>query len=197
MRLGVLYLRSRIVGRTVAVLAAVALATWLWVWWSGTAAATVTLLPLTMPLAAAAIIGTSTGSPFGESEATASRSLRPLRCGHSAGLLVVAAVALAFAGLHWSVTGGAWLLLRNLAGFTGLALLAARVLGSGLCWVVPLAYAVLSLLIPTSGNVPAWAWSVRAADDRAAALGACALLLAGLAVITLVRARDARTAMTV
>src|SRR5438309_1165685 len=49
----------------------------------------------------------------------------------------------------WNVPDGAWTLTRNLAGFTGLALLTARVLGSGLCWVLPLGYAVLALLAPS------------------------------------------------
>jgi len=190
MRLIALYLRSRLAGRIVALLVAVATLTWLWVWWTGSSAITLTLLPLAMPLAGAALIGASTGSPFGESEATASRSLGPLRIGHLTGLLVVAVVALALAVVPWNVSDGAWTLVRNLAGFTGLALLAARVLGSGLSWAVPLGYAVLSLLAPQSGQIPAWAWSVRGATDRGAAVIATALLLAGLVLVARSGARD-------
>lgn len=195
MRFTVLYLHSRLAGQTVAALVAVALAAWLWARWSGTDAITVTLLPLTMPLAAAAIIGASTGSPFGESEAMASRPLGVVRAGHPMGLLLVAGLALALAGTWWNVPDGAWMLARNLAGFTGLALLAARVLGSGLCWVVPLGYAVLSLLAPQAGAAPAWAWSVRAAIDREATVIAFALLFAGLAIAALTHTRGHRMEM--
>lgn len=190
MRLAGLYLRSRLAGRALAVLTAIAALTWLWVWWSGSATITVTLLPLTMPLAAAAVIGASTGGPFGESEGTASQLLAPLRMGHLAGLLAVAALTLALAVTWWSVPEGAWTLVRNLAGFTGLALLTSRVLGSGLCWVVPLGYAVLSLLSPGFGQAPAWAWSVRAAADQEAMAIAALLLLAGLALVARWGVRD-------
>ncbi len=190
MRLIALYLRARLAGRAVAVLAAIAVTTWLWVRWSGAATSTVTLLPLTMPLATAAIIGASAGSPFGESEMTASRPLGPLRVGHLTGLLGIAAIALALAVLPWSVTDGGWMLVRNLAGFTGLALLTARVLGSGLSWVVPLGYTVLALVAPQAGQAPAWAWAVRATTDQEAAVIATALLLAGLALVARSGARD-------
>lgn len=190
MRLVALYLRSRLASRTVAVVAATAALTWLWGVWLGSSTITNTLLPLAMPLASAAIIGASTGSPFGESEETASRPLGLLRLGHLAGLLAVAALTLALAVTWWTVPDGAWTLARNLAGFTGLALLTARVLGSGLSWVVPLGYAVLALLAPPSGQAPAWAWSVRAATDRGAALIAAVLLLMGLVIVARWGARD-------
>jgi hypothetical protein len=184
MRLITLYLRSRQAGRAVAVLAAIALTTWLWALWTGAETITSALLPLAMPLAAAAVIGTGAGSPFGESETTASHPLAPPRAGHPAGLLGLAALVLALAALHWSVADGGWLLVRNLAGFTGLSLLTARALGSGLSWTVPLAYAVLSLVARQSAQLPAWAWPARGATDRGAALIAAALLIAGLVLAT-------------
>ena len=99
-------------------------------------------------------------------------------------------MTLALAVTWWSVPDGAWTLVRNLVGFTGLTLLAARILGSGLSWAVPLGYAVLSLLAPQSGQIPAWAWSVRGATDRGAAVIAMALLLAGLVLVARSGARD-------
>ncbi len=195
MRFITLYLRARLAGRAVIVLAAVALATSLWARWIGTETITATLLPLTMPLAAAAIIGASAGSPFGESEVAASRPLAPLRLGHLTGLLGIAALVLALAATWWSVPHGAWTLVRNLAGFSGLALLTARVLGSGLSWVAPLGYAVLALVAPQAGQIPAWAWAVRAASDQEAALIAAVLLLAGLAVVALSHTPDNRIGM--
>jgi len=157
MRLGMLYLRSRSAGRAVAVLVAVAMLAWLWRRWGGTSQVTVTLLPLAMPAAAAAAIGIGMGSPFGEGETIASRPLAPLRLGHPGGLLAIAAVALAIAVLRWGVPDGAWTLARNLAGFTGLALLIARLVGGGLSWVGPLGYVALAWLAPRPAQPPPWA----------------------------------------
>src|SRR5207237_1638232 len=184
----------RLAGRTVALLVAIAALTWLWVWWMGSSTITLTLLPLAMPLAGAVLIGASTGSPFGESETTASRSLGPLRLGHATAFLLIGTLTLALAVLQWSVPDGAWTLVRNLAGFTGLALLTARVLGSGLSWVAPLGSAVLSLLAVQPGRVAGWAWPVFAATDRQAAVIATALLLLGLGVSMYAGARDSPTA---
>src|SRR5947209_1061069 len=68
--------------------------------------------------------------------------------------------ALTLAVLQWSVADSAWTLVRKLAGFTGLAPLTAHVLGSGLSWVAPLGYAVLSLLAVQSGPAAHRAWAV-------------------------------------
>ncbi len=191
MRLALLYMRSRQAGRTVAVLAAIAVVAWLWLRWDNTSAITVTIVPIVVPLAAAMMVGASAGSPFGESEATGGRPLWPLRGGHLLGLVAVAAAALALAVSRWGVPDGAWTLVRNLAGFTGLALLTARILGAGLSWVVPLGYAILSFLAPRPGERPSpWAWPALAATDHMAALIALALLLAGLVVVVLSGARD-------
>lgn len=80
--------------------------------------------------------------------------------------------------------------MRNLTGYTGLALLAAWTLGSGLSWVLPLGYAVLSLFAPTTGQIPEWAWSVQAASDGEAAFIAGVLLLIGLTLIARSGARQ-------
>ncbi len=192
MRLAYLYLCSRQAGRTVAVLAAVAVAAWLWLRWDSASEITVTIVPIVVPLAAAMMVGASAGAPFGEGEATGGRPLWPLRGGHLLGLVAIAAAALALAVLRWGVPDGAWTLVRNLAGFTGLALLTARVLGAGLSWVVPLGYAILSFLAPRPGERSSpWAWPALAATDHMAALIALALLLVGLVVVALPGARDA------
>jgi len=194
MRLAYLYLCSRQAGRTVAVLAAVAAAAWLWLRWDSTSEITVTIVPIVVPFAAALMVGASAGSPFGEGEATGGRPLWPLRGGHLLGLVAVAAAALALAVSRWGVPDGGWTLVRNLAGFTGLALLTARALGAGLSWVVPLGYASLSFLAPRPGERPSpWAWPALAATDHMAALIALALLLAGLALVALSGARDAQS----
>jgi len=194
MRLAYLYLCSRQAGRTVAVLAAVAVAAWLWLRWDSASEITVTIVPIVVPLAAAMMVGASAGAPFGEGEATGGRPLWPLRGGHLLGLVAIAAAALALAVLRWGVPDGAWTLVRNLAGFTGLALLTARVLGAGLSWVVPLGYAILSFLAPRPGERSSpWAWPALAATDHMAALIALALLLAGLALVALSGARDAQS----
>ena len=191
MRLAYLYLCSRQAGRTIAVLVAVAAVAWLWLRWDSASTITVTIVPIAIPLAAAMMVGASAGSPFGESEATGARPLWPLRGGHLLGLVAIAVAALALVVLRWSVPDGVWALARNLAGFTGLALLTARVLGAGLSWIVPLGYAIFLFLAPQSGERPApWTWPALEATDHMAALIALALLLAGLVVVALSGARD-------
>jgi len=190
MRLAQLYLRSRLIGRTVAVLGATAGLTWLWLQWSRQSTLTIDMLPVSMPLAAAVVIGASTGSPFGEIEVTASRSLASIRLWHLAGLLLLATMALALPVVWWSVPEAKWLLVRNLLGFTGLALITARLLGGGLCWVLPLGYAILSMLAYQPREEIQWAWPVVAAGDSGASIFAASLLLVGLALIIGRGARD-------
>ena len=112
---------------------------------------------------------------------------------HASALLLIGALTLALAVLQWSVPDSAWTLVRNLAGFTGLAFLTARVLGSGLSWVAPLGYAVLALLAVQPGQAAGWAWPVFAATDRQATVIAAALLLLGLGVSIYAGARDSPT----
>lgn len=192
MRLAYLFLRSRLAGRALACLAAVAALTGLWLRWDDGEEVTALLLPLVMPLAAATIVGTSARSPFGDAEATASRSLPALRFGHLAGLLLLAAAALTLAAVGAADSGAelARALARNLAGFVGLALLAARLVGSGASWAPPLAYSVY-VLQRGPEDTTRWTWPLHAGTEREAAAIAAALLIAGLAAVAHGGAREA------
>ena len=128
-RLATLFLRSRQTGPISIALAAVAIAAGL-----GLAASNNDdlnrFLRMVAPLAVAVVIGAGAGSPFGEAERTASRPLPPVRFGHLVLLLATGAALLALADVA-PADGGLGVLLRNGAGFVGLSLIGARLLGSG------------------------------------------------------------------
>jgi len=186
MKLAYLFLRSRQAGRAVALLAVVVAATWLWRRVAAGDALSTMLLIITPSLAAAAVIGTGTFSPLADLEATASRVLPPLRLGHVGGLLGLMAPGLLAVG---GALDGA--LVRDLAGFTGLALLTARLAGSAVSWIVPLGYGALAMLV---GAGQRWAWPIAEARDREAMLIAGALLALGLVAIAWSGAREQRDA---
>lgn len=142
-------------------------------------------IPLTVEAAAAAAIGVTTRSPFGDTERAAGRWLPLLRLaavvvttGAALGLLAMAA-----ASRHQA--GGILDLLRDLGGFTGIALLAAAVAGGGLAWTGPLAYLVVAIsAIEDSWTTP-WMWPARPPHDHGAAICAAGVFIAGVAVHTL------------
>ncbi len=185
-RLTWLYLRSRLTGLAVAALAVPVAGAALWLW--SIDDGEISVMPILSPLAAAAIVAAGARSPFGDAERTASRPLAPLRLGHLMGLLLLAAVGLAVVAARWGATDSEWSYLRNLAGFTGLALLAARVLGGGIAWVIPFGYGGWALY--RFGQTTPWDWAVQTATDRGAAMIALVLLLAGLAAVVPSGARD-------
>lgn len=186
MRLAGLYLRSRLTGRALALLALLAAATAAWLRHD---AAVATLLSVMVSLAVATVIGTSARSPFGEVERSAGTALAALRCGHLAGLLALAVAALALAAI--GAGADSWRFVRNVAGFTGLALLPAPALGAGVSWVVPFAFVgYIGAVVFTGGMPGRWAWPLHPAADRPAATIALALLLLGLTVVARLGARE-------
>ena len=183
-RLFGLYLRARRVGPALACLAGVAAATWALLGLSDDRAL-VKLILVVLPLAPAAVVGTSLRSPFGETEATASRPLPPLRLGHLVGLLAVAGLALAAANSAAPGEDFRWLLVRNGAGYAGLAFAGGRLLGAAASWVAPVAYGMVVVAAPLSGALDResrWLWPLHPPAERPAALIAAGLLLAGLVV---------------
>lgn len=186
MRLAYLFLRSRQAGRAFVLLALVVAATWLWRRVAAGDALSTMLLIITPSLAAAAVIGAGTSSSLADLEATASRVLPPLRLGHVGGLLGLMALGLLAVGGALDMT-----LMRDLAGFTGLALLTARLAGSAVSWIVPLGYGALAMLVGAGQH---WAWPIAEATDREAMLIAGVLLTLGLAVIAWSGAREQRDA---
>ncbi len=192
------FLRSRRAGSTTAALAVVAALGWFVVDGPlGSPQNVETRLvwaSLYLPLLAAMIISAGTHAPFGEIEHTASTSLAALRLVHVALLFLWSLATLEFLTLGRTLPD-AWLLpARNLAGFTGIALLTARVSGAHLSWIVPMIFTVAVMLIgaPGSADSAPWAWPVQPPTDAFALASAATLLAAGLTTAVLVGPREAR-----
>jgi hypothetical protein len=187
----VLHLQSRRTGAALVVLAVVAALAWWGLDRSHDEGLTTVLLTV-MPLGAAAAIGAGAGSPFGETERSASRSLPTLRLVHLGGLLLCAALVLAAANRAEPAADTAWVLVRNGAGYAGLALLGARLLGAGPAWVVPIAYG-MAVWAAQAVGVSAerwWMWPVEEAPDDSARLSALLLLGLGLLAVVPTGARE-------
>lgn len=184
------FLRSRMVVPALLLLTAVAAAAGLALAASDYADLTL-LLRLTAPLAAAVVVGVAVRSPFGEVERTASRPLPPLRLAHLALLLVYSVVGFTLASVVPD-DDSLGMLLRNGAGFVGLALIGAWMLGTAASWLLPLAYgggAFLAYLIRPASEAW-WRWPLQSADDGSALAIALALLAGGLAIVVIAGARD-------
>ena len=193
LRLVRLHLASRRVPSALAVLAVCALILQValrWHWGAQGGPGVQQLLPLVVESAAAAIITATASSPFGESERTGGRWLPLLRLGTVAALVATAIAVLAGASAGTLLTGGLLDVLRNTAGFVGLGLLCAAVLGGALAWVGPLAYlAVAEFALAENWTTP-WVWPARPSHDLGAALCAATVCAAGALVLTLRGARD-------
>jgi hypothetical protein len=147
-------------------------------------------LPLTIQAGAAALIGVTTRSPFGEPERATGRWLPFLRLGTVMALAGAAAGALAASSASAHLAGGTLGMLRDLAGLAGIALLTAALLGGALAWVGPLAYLVVTLHALQADWTTPWVWPARPPHDRGAALCAALVFAAGVTVITVRGARD-------
>ncbi len=162
MRLATLYLRSRRAGYACAGVSCVALLAWGagHVILTRPSVVTVYLSPVLVfaSLLAACLIAVGASSPFGDAERTASRSLPALRFGHLGGLLVWAALCFLLVTLLWGRGSAALVLLRDLAGLSGLALLAAGALGSRLSWTLPVAFVAVIPLVGDGSGDSRWAW---------------------------------------
>jgi hypothetical protein len=147
-------------------------------------------LPLTIEAGAAAVIGVTTRSPFGEPERATGRWLPFLRLGATMAVAGAAIGALAAGSASGHLAGGTLGMLRDLAGLTGIALLAAALLGGSLAWVGPLAYLVVTLHALGAAWTTPWIWPARPPHDLGAALCAALVFAAGVTVIMVRGARD-------
>jgi len=148
-------------------------------------------LPLTIEAGAAAVIGVTTRSPFGEPERATGRWLPFLRLGATMAVAGAAVGALAAGSASAHLAGGTLGMLRDLAGLTGIALLGAALLGGPLAWAGPLAYLVVTLHALGAAWTTPWSWPARPPHDLGAALCAALVFAAGVTVITARGARDA------
>ena len=147
-------------------------------------------IPLIIEAGAAAVIGVTTRSPFGEPERATGRWLPWLRLALPVALTGAAVGALAAGSASAHLAYGSVGLLRDTAGFTGIALLAAAVLGGALSWIGPIAYLGVTLPALSGGWTTPWIWSARPPHDHGAAICAALVFAAGVAVITARGARD-------
>jgi hypothetical protein len=189
-RLMILFLRSRMAVSALFVLTAVAVAAGLALDASHHTDLTL-LLQLTASLAAAIVVGVSVRSPFGEAERTASQPLPPLRLAHLTLLLAFGVAGFALASVVPD-DDSLGMLLRNGAGFVGLALIGACLLGTAASWLLPLAYGggVFFAYLARPVSDAWWSWPVQPAGDGSALAIALALLAAGLTIVVIAGARD-------
>jgi hypothetical protein len=147
-------------------------------------------IPLILEAGAAAVIGITTRSPFGEPERATGRWLPWLRLGVGVGLTGTAVGALAAGSASAHLAGGTVGMLRDIAGFIGIALLTAALLGGPLAWIGPIAYLGVTLPALTGHWTTPWIWPARPPGDRGAAICAALVFAAGIAVVTVRGARD-------
>jgi hypothetical protein len=189
-RLTFLFLRSRTVMPALIALTAIAAATALTLDASNYSDL-ILLLRIAAPLAVAVVVGVSIRSPFGEAERTASRPLPPLRLAHIALLLAFGVAGFALASVVPDV-GSLGMLLRNGAGFVGLALIGAWLLGTAVSWLLPLAYGggVFFAYLTRPLSDAWWRWPVQKTDDGSALAIALGLLAVGLTMVVIAGAPD-------
>jgi len=152
-------------------------------------------LPLVFETAAAIAITVTVASPLGEPERITGRWLPYLRLGAALALTAVAIGGLAAAGTGAHLVGGTLDVLRNVAGITGIGLLCAAAINSGLGWIGPAAYLLPgAYALYTGWHHPAlttpWLWPARPPHDLGAALCAGLVFAAGVVVITARGGRD-------
>ena len=190
LRLARLHAASRRAATCVLVLAACAVALRTALHWLPRTGVYARQIPLTIEAGAAAVIGVTTRSPFGEPERATGRWLPWLRLAGCVVLTGIAVGALAAGAAAAHLDGGAAGLARDLAGLVGIALLAAAVLGGALAWIGPMAYLAVTLPAVSEQWATPWIWPARPPHDRGAAICAAVVFTAGVVVITVVGARD-------
>jgi len=190
LRLARLHAASRRVLTCLVVLAACAVALRIALHWLPRSGVYARQIPLIIETGAAAVIGVTTRSPFGEPERATGRWLPWLRLAGCVVLTGIAVGALAAGAAAAHLDGGAAGLARDLAGLVGVALLTAAVLGGSLAWIGPMAYLAVTLPALTEKWATPWIWPARPPYDRGAAICAALVFAAGVAVITVRGARD-------
>lgn len=159
------------------------------------------LLVQTVPALIASVIGISVQSPFGEPERASARSMGWIRAAHLAVLLLPGLVIAALLVSAWRpLSPDADLVLvvvRNIAGLTGVALLCGRVVDARLTWAGPFlwtAFALIGSLFLRLDDgaryplwqAPWWAWTARSEASGSS----WAIALAGAVVMCRFGPRD-------
>ncbi len=160
-------------------------------WWYGTGNAAEEM-PSLLEACAAAIIGVTTHSPFGEPERATGRWLPFLR---PALILALGGAAIGFLALGAAVADdpqagiglvhGLLPVARNVLGFTGVALLCSLAVGGLLSWIGPLAYAGICQCAAIANYSEPLTWAARPPADRGGWIAALVVFAAGLAALTI------------
>jgi hypothetical protein len=190
LRLVRLYASSRRVLTCLLVLAACAVALRTALHWLPRTGVFAQQIPLTIEAGAAAVIGVTAGSPFGDAERATGRWLPYLRLAATLALAGAAFGALAAASAGQHLDGGSLGLLRDLAGSTGIAFLTGAALGGALSWIGPLGYLAVTMPALTEHWTTPWLWPARPPHDHGAAICAGLAFGAGLMVVTVRGARS-------
>jgi hypothetical protein len=193
-RLAWLHVRSRRVPSALAALAACGVVLWAALkfhWWYGAGNAS-DELPNLLTSCAAAIIGVTTHSPFGESERATGRWLPFLRpalilalCGAAIGFLALGAAAAYNPQAGTGLIHGMLPIARNLLGFTGVALLLSLAIGGLLSWLGPLAYLGICQCAAIANYSEPLTWASRPPADRGGWIAALAVFAVALAAFTI------------
>jgi hypothetical protein len=189
-RLGRLYVTSRRIPSAGAALVACALVLHLVLHWTPASGTFATQLPLLVIGAAAAVIGATHRSPFGDAERATGLRLPVARfaaslCLAAAGYGILAAGA-ADARLIFGATG----LLRDLVGIVGVTLLTAALASGNLAWLGTLSYLLLAMSAVAVGWTTPWLWPARPPMDTGAAVCAVTIYLVGLIAVTVRGTRE-------
>jgi hypothetical protein len=193
-RLVWLYVRSRRAPSALVALLACGLALWAaleYHWWYGTGNAA-DELPNLLTACAAAIIGVTAHSPFGEPERATGRWLPFLRpalilalCGAALGFLALGAMVAYDPRAGVGLLHGMLPVERNLLGFTGVALLLSLVIGGLLSWIGPLAYVLICQCAAIANYSEPLTWASRPPADRGGWIAALVVFAVGLAAFTI------------
>lgn len=196
MKFVALFLRSRRAGTAAAILASTAVVCWALTWLLfsqtpyGAARGGLSLTLVFGTLAAACVVGASSGSPFGDAERIPAMPLARVRLLHLCGLLFLSALVLCCTLLTFELEGARpayplLVLLRNVAVLGGIALLSARLLGARSSWIPPFVLSIGYLTAMGAGSDVLSAFVNRSYDGLHGPSWTVALvaLAAGLGVV--------------
>jgi hypothetical protein len=189
-----LHLRSRRVSSALIALLACGVVLWAalaYHWWYGAGNAA-DELPNLLEACAAAIVGVTTHSPFGEPERATGRWLSFLRpalilalCGTAIGFLALGAAVSYDPQAGVGLVNGMLPVARNLLGFTGVALLFSLAIGGLLSWIGPLAYILICQCAAIANYSEPLTWATRPPADRGGWIAATLVFAVGLVAFTI------------
>lgn len=151
---------------------------------------TVRLLQLVIETATAMVIAAATTSPFGDAEHITGHRLPYLRLATTVTLTATAIAALSAGCAMAHLPGGTLEIPRDVAGVTGIGLLAAATLDGALAWTGPLTYLLIAQHAINAHWTTPWIWPARPSRDLAATLCAALVFATGTAIITARGAHD-------